>query len=44
MYDSLHNGLLAEDYYLHRPAVMGKVKLKDFAAEFAAALNQKQVY
>ena len=36
MYASLYNGLLAEDYYRHKPTVMGKVKLKDFAKEFAA--------
>lgn len=37
MYASLHSGLLAEDYYPNKPAVMGKVKLEDFAKEFAAA-------
>jgi len=36
MYESLHTGLLAEDYYRHKP-VMGKVKLKDFAKEFATS-------
>ena len=36
MYASLYSGLLAEDYYRHKPTVMGKVKLKDFAKEFAA--------
>ena len=41
MYEGLHTGLLAEDYYRNRPAVMGKVKLTDFAEEFAAAFNQK---
>jgi len=41
MYAGLHSGLLAEDYYRHRPAVMGKVKLTDFAQEFAAAFQQK---
>ena len=35
MYASLYSGLLAEDYYRHKPTVMGKVKLKDFAKEFA---------
>lgn len=39
MYASLQSGLLSEDYFRNRPAVMGKVKLKDFAKEFAAALN-----
>ncbi|PSR55520.1 NAD-dependent dehydratase [Adhaeribacter arboris] len=41
MYGALHSGLLAEDYYRNRPAVMGKVKLSDFAQEFAAAFQQK---
>jgi uncharacterized protein YbjT (DUF2867 family) len=39
MYAGLHSGLLAEDYYRHKPA-MGKVKLADFAKEFAAAFRQ----
>jgi uncharacterized protein YbjT (DUF2867 family) len=37
MYASLHSGVLAEDYYRNQPTVMGKVKLADFAKEFAAA-------
>jgi uncharacterized protein YbjT (DUF2867 family) len=37
MYASLHSGLLAEDYYRNQPTVMGKVKLADFAKEFATA-------
>ena len=37
MYASLHSGLLAADYYRNKPTVMGKVKLADFAQEFAAA-------
>lgn len=41
MYASLHSGLLSEDYYLNKPAVLGKVKLSDFAKEFAAAFNKK---
>lgn len=41
MYGSLHSGLLAESYYRNRPAVMGKVKMTDFAREFAAAFQQK---
>ncbi len=36
MYASLYSGLLAEDYYRHKPTVMGRVKLTDFAKEFAA--------
>jgi uncharacterized protein YbjT (DUF2867 family) len=35
-----HRGQLYEDYYLHRPAVLGKVKLTDYAKDFAAAFNQ----
>ncbi|MEJ7646185.1 MAG: NAD(P)H-binding protein [Chryseolinea sp.] len=41
LYACLHNGQLAEDYYRNRPAVMGKVKLKDFSKEFAAVFNQE---
>ncbi|MGF7041602.1 NmrA family NAD(P)-binding protein [Mucilaginibacter lappiensis] len=33
-----HNGALRQDYDLHKP-VMGKVKLADFAKEFAAAFK-----
>ncbi len=40
MYAGLHSGLLAEDYYRNKPAVMGKVKLVDFAKEFAAAFKK----
>ena len=39
MYASLYNGLLAEDYYRNKPTVMGKVKLADFAKEFAVQLK-----
>lgn len=40
MYACIHNGTLAEDYYLHKPTVMGKVKLEDFAKEFVAAFKK----
>ncbi|RNL54228.1 NmrA family NAD(P)-binding protein [Pedobacter jejuensis] len=40
MYAALHSGLLAEDYYKNKPAVMGKVKMTDYAKEFALAFNQ----
>ena len=40
MFASQHNGPLMEDYYRNRPAVMGKVKLTDFANDFAAAFKQ----
>lgn len=36
----MHSGLVNEDYYRNRPNVMGKVKMKDFANEFAAALGK----
>jgi len=36
----MHNGLVNEDYYRNRPAVMGKVKMNEFAKEFAAALAE----
>lgn len=36
---SIHNGALREDYDLHPPVEMGKVKLEDFAREFAAAFK-----
>lgn len=39
MYASLQNGLLSEDYFSNRPAVVGKVKLRDFAKEFANQYN-----
>jgi len=37
---STHSGQLFEDYYRNRP-VLGKVKMKDFAKEFASVYNQK---
>jgi len=39
MYSALQSGLLAEDYYRNPPTEMGKVKMKDFAKEFAATYN-----
>ena len=39
MYSSQYKGVLTEDYYRNKPAVFGKVKLKDFAKEFAAAFK-----
>lgn len=33
---SIHKGSLQQDYYLHKPSIMGDIKLKDFANEFAA--------
>jgi uncharacterized protein YbjT (DUF2867 family) len=40
MYGACHTGLLHEDYDRHKPE-LGKVKLEDFAKEFAAVFNQK---
>ncbi|TPG34019.1 NmrA family NAD(P)-binding protein [Flavobacterium pectinovorum] len=40
MYAGLYNGLLAEDYFQNRPAVMGKTKLAEYAKEFAVLYNQ----
>ncbi len=37
---SLHSGVLRQDYDLHQPIAMGKVKLEDFAKEFAAAFEK----
>ena len=37
MYAAIHNGLLYEDYNQNKPLTFGKVKLKDFAKDFAAA-------
>ncbi|AMR27585.1 hypothetical protein A0257_11070 [Hymenobacter psoromatis] len=36
----IHRGLVDADYYRHRPAVLGTVKMADFAQEFAAAYHQ----
>jgi len=41
MYAGLHNGSLGEDFERHKPEVFGKVKLEDFAKEFAAAYDKK---
>ncbi|KQS26863.1 NAD(P)H-binding protein [Dyadobacter sp. Leaf189] len=40
MYGALYSGLLGEDYVKNRPASMGKVKLADFAQEFAGAFRE----
>ena len=37
MYAGVHSGIFLEDYYRNKPTVMGKVKMTDFAKEFAAA-------
>lgn len=40
MYASTRRGELAEDYYRHRP-VLGKVKMKEYAKQFAALYNRQ---
>lgn len=39
MYAGLNSGLLSEDYNRNKPAELGKVKLADFAKEFAATFH-----
>lgn len=36
MYACIHSGKFWEDYQLHKPTEMGKVKMEDYAKEFAA--------
>lgn len=40
MYAAIHSGLLYEDYYRNRPEALGKVKMVDFAKDFAVAFDQ----
>jgi uncharacterized protein YbjT (DUF2867 family) len=40
MNTSMHTGELFSDYYLNKPT-LGKIKLKEFATEFAAVYNQQ---
>lgn len=37
---SIHSGAIRKDYDLHLPGAMGKVKLEDFAKEFAVVFNK----
>ncbi|SFW85722.1 NAD(P)H-binding protein [Chitinophaga sancti] len=39
MYASVHEGMLTADYFKNRPAKFGKVKVTDFAKDFAAAFK-----
>lgn len=41
MYASVHEGILQADYLKNRPAEFGKVKVKDFAKDFATAFAAK---
>lgn len=38
---SMHSGILYEDYYKNKPEKLGKVKLKEFAKEFAVKYSEK---
>lgn len=38
---SISSGRMGEDYELHKPEEMGRMKMKDFAMEFAQAYNNK---
>jgi uncharacterized protein YbjT (DUF2867 family) len=40
MFASQHAGALTEDFYRRRPEILGSVKLKDFAKEFAATYKK----
>lgn len=40
MFDSMYQGDLARDFYLHKPT-LGKIKLEDFVNDFVAAYNAK---
>lgn len=37
---AMHDGSLFEDYFKNRPAILGRVKIQDFAKEFAIKYNQ----
>jgi uncharacterized protein YbjT (DUF2867 family) len=41
MYAAIRSGLLYEDYRMHQPETLGRVKMKDFAREFAAVYQQQ---
>ena len=43
MYAAHHSGALAEDYHRNRPS-LGRVKMRDFAREFAAVFNPSEVH
>jgi uncharacterized protein YbjT (DUF2867 family) len=41
MFEACHTGLLNEDYFLHKPKILGKIKTEDFAKEFAAVYSKQ---
>jgi len=42
MGNAIRTGKMAEDYFKHRPATLGKIKLQDFAKTFAAVYNNEK--
>jgi uncharacterized protein YbjT (DUF2867 family) len=40
MHAAIRNGKMTEDYKKHKPDLIGKIKLEDFAKEFAAAFEK----
>ena len=40
MYSAINSGLLYEDYVNNKPSIMGGIKVKDFAKDFAEAYNK----
>ncbi|MEN4762204.1 NAD(P)H-binding protein [Chryseobacterium sp. C39-AII1] len=38
---AIHDGSLFEDYFKNRPAILGRVKIKDFAEEFAIKYSKQ---
>lgn len=38
---AIHSGIMREGYERHKPTKMGKVKIEDFAKEFAAVFNRQ---
>ncbi len=41
LYAAIRTGKMAEDYYKHKPDLTGKIKLEEFAKEFAAAFSHQ---
>jgi uncharacterized protein YbjT (DUF2867 family) len=41
MFAGIHSGVLHENYELNKPTEMGKVKIEDFAKDFASVFNQQ---
>ncbi|HVM87806.1 MAG TPA: NAD(P)H-binding protein [Puia sp.] len=41
MGQAMYNGKFFEDYWKHRPSILGKIKIEDFAKTFAAVFNNE---